>query len=100
MSQSQHAPERKSTASGPPSMPRWVKAFGIIFIILVLLAAVILITGIGGEHGPGRHNPSSGSSGILHAGITEGRKASGAGEEAALAGLTTRIEQGVEQPWQ
>lgn len=58
MSQSQGTGERGSTASGPPSTPRWVKVFGIIFIVLVVLAGIILITGIGGEHGPGRHMPS------------------------------------------
>ena len=38
--------------------PRWVKVFGIILIVVVLLVVVVLATGIGGEHGPGRHMPS------------------------------------------
>ncbi len=39
------------------STPRWVKVFGIIALVLVLLIAIVLITGLGGEHGPGRHTP-------------------------------------------
>lgn len=35
----------------PPSTPRWVKVFGIITLVLVLLVAIMLISG----HGPGRH---------------------------------------------
>jgi hypothetical protein len=35
-----------------------VKVLGIIALVLVLLVAVVLVTGIGGEHGPGRHQPS------------------------------------------
>lgn len=42
----------------PYSTPSWVKAFGIIALVLVLLIGVVLITGFGGEHGPGRHIPS------------------------------------------
>jgi hypothetical protein len=40
---------------GPPSTPRWVKVFGIIVIVLVLLFVILKVTGIGGEHGPSRH---------------------------------------------
>lgn len=42
----------------PYSTPRWVKIAGIIVGVLVLLIAVVLVTGLGGEHGPGRHIPS------------------------------------------
>ena len=38
-----------------PGMPRWVKAFGIVAGVLIVLLAVIVSTG----HGPGRHLPSS-----------------------------------------
>lgn len=38
--------------------PRWVKAFGIIVIILFLVIAVLIFAGIGGPHGPGRHMPA------------------------------------------
>jgi hypothetical protein len=46
-----------------PGIPRWVKVFGIIVIILVLLVGIILLTSVGGPHGPGRHSPSGGSGG-------------------------------------
>src|SRR6266540_882350 len=44
-------PDRGSTTSAPryPGMPRWVKASGI--VVLVLVAS-------GSQHGPGRHMPS------------------------------------------
>jgi hypothetical protein len=39
---------------GPaPSMPLWVKVFGIAFLVLVLLFVVMMASG----HGPGRHMP-------------------------------------------
>ncbi|MCL4294434.1 MAG: hypothetical protein KJ077_01830 [Anaerolineae bacterium] len=59
----------------PPSTPRWVKVFGIIIIVVVLLVGIILITGVGGPHGPGRHIPSGDP-----------------------GGPTPPIEQGVQQP--
>jgi hypothetical protein len=34
--------------------PRWVKAFGIIALVVLVLVVVMLIAGRGG-HGPGRH---------------------------------------------
>ena len=42
--------------TGPP---RWVKLFGIIAFAVVLLFAILLLTG-GGGHGPGRHTGGSG----------------------------------------
>ena len=42
-----------------PGMPRWVKVFGIIGIVVVLLVVIVLATGVGGEHGPGRHSSST-----------------------------------------
>lgn len=39
--------------------PRWVKVFAIIAAVLVVLVAIVLITGLGGNHGPWRHMPSS-----------------------------------------
>lgn len=38
-----------------PGAPRWVKVFGIIGIVLALLLVIIMFTGVGGKHGPGRH---------------------------------------------
>ena len=36
-------------------MPRWVKGFLMVGLVLLLLLAVGKVTGLGGEHGPGRH---------------------------------------------
>jgi hypothetical protein len=46
-----------------PGTPRWVKAFGIVVLVLVLLVVVIMAAGVGGRHGPGRHMPSVGAGG-------------------------------------
>lgn len=40
------------------STPLWVKVFGIIALVLVLLFVILQLTGLGGQHGPGRHIPS------------------------------------------
>jgi cytochrome b561 len=39
----------------PPGMPRWVKVAALVVGLLVLLFVVLRLTGIAGEHGPGRH---------------------------------------------
>jgi hypothetical protein len=49
------ADRTKADLSTYPGLPRWVKVFGIIVIIVVLLVAIIHITGRRGEPGPGRH---------------------------------------------
>ncbi len=49
----------RGSATGPP---RWVKVFGLIALVLVLLFVIAQLAGVGGGHGPGRHVPS-GSSG-------------------------------------
>jgi hypothetical protein len=38
-----------------PGIPRWVKIFGIMLGVIVLLAVILMVTGIGGPHDPGRH---------------------------------------------
>ena len=52
-----------------PGTPRWVKAFGIVAIVLVLLVAIMLLSG----HGPGRHT-SSGDAGsrVVLSGVMNG----------------------------
>ena len=37
--------------------PRWVKALGVVALVLLLVVVIALATG-GGGHGPGRHAPS------------------------------------------
>lgn len=38
-----------------PGTPRWVKISGILLGVLIMLAAMLMVSGIGGPHGPGRH---------------------------------------------
>lgn len=53
MSQTDGRPDHGSATSTPPATPRWVKMFGIIFVILVLLFVMLHLTGNspGGLHG-------------------------------------------------
>jgi hypothetical protein len=46
-----------------PGTPRWVKISGIVVGVLVLLVAIVLFTGVGGPHGPGRHTLSDDAAG-------------------------------------
>ncbi|MFI7705065.1 hypothetical protein [Nonomuraea sp. NPDC049480] len=57
-SPSAHDPGVTHDRGSPPRMPRWVKAAVIVVGVLLLLFAVMRITGLGGEHGPGRHKPA------------------------------------------
>ena len=45
----------------PPRMPRWVKVSVLVVGVLVLLFLVLQLTGLGGEHGPGRHVSGDGA---------------------------------------
>lgn len=45
--------------------PRWVKVLGIVILVLVLLAGIMLFTGLGGPHGPRRHAPPDGPGGRI-----------------------------------
>ena len=50
--------------------PRWVKAFGIIVLVLVLLFAISLLAGV--RHGPGLHTPSGDAGGSTrHSSVAE-----------------------------
>jgi hypothetical protein len=55
VSQSHIEPENRPTATTPPGMPRWVKVSGIIVVALILIFAVLHLSG---AHGPGSHMPS------------------------------------------
>jgi hypothetical protein len=52
--------EEPTDSASPTGTPRWVKVFALALAVLVLLIAILLITGIGGEHGPSRHAPPAG----------------------------------------
>lgn len=56
-----------------PGTPRWVKVFGIVVIVLVLLFVIMKLTGVGGEHGPGRHTPSGGGGDAPPSSVIEAR---------------------------
>lgn len=58
-------PDQGPTASSP----HWVKAFGIVALVVVLLVVVMLVAGRGG-HGPGRHS-GAGAGYALPAGQTQ-----------------------------
>lgn len=47
-----------SQAEPAPSVPRWVKVFGLIGLVLVVLVIALQLLG-GNSHGPGRHNPDA-----------------------------------------
>jgi hypothetical protein len=75
-------PRPDDTGTGPDrgpisGTPRWVKVFGVVALVVVLLFVVLILTGRGGEHGPGRHAPASdtggGHTGPPH-GVTHGEK--------------------------
>ncbi len=57
MSQSHEDLDRRSTSGAP----RWVKVFGIIVLVVVLLFVISLLAGV--RHGPGLHTPSADSGG-------------------------------------
>ena len=50
--------------STPHTTPRWVKVFGIIALVVVLLFVVLLL--FGGPHSPRRHMPGSGTPTVQH----------------------------------
>ena len=68
-------PPVDDTTIGPP---RWVKVFEALALLVLLLFIVLLVTGRGGEHGPGRHGSSGGSSTVGEhvppAGVTHGEQ--------------------------
>jgi hypothetical protein len=62
VAQSKHRPEDTDDDTG--STPRWVKVFGIIAFVVVLLFVILMFArGPGGRHGPGRHTPSGDTDG-------------------------------------
>lgn len=44
-----------SNEVAPPGMPRWLKVSLMVVAALVLLFVILQLTGVGGQHGPGRH---------------------------------------------
>jgi hypothetical protein len=46
-----------------PGAPRWVKIFAAVAFVLFLAGVALLITGLGGPHGPDRHMRSGDAAG-------------------------------------
>ena len=57
MADPEHATDTPATGDRSPArgMPRWVKVSLIALATVVVLLVVGKLTGIGGNHGPGRH---------------------------------------------
>jgi hypothetical protein len=75
-------PDRGSPGSAPPRAPRWVKVSAIIVGALILLAVIVKLTGLGGDHGPGRH---MGAGGTPPTSVTEIQNLSGNPDDLASA---------------
>lgn len=52
------------TETDPPRMPRWVKVSAIVVGVLILLFVLLQVTGLAGDHGPGRHFSGAGLPGV------------------------------------
>lgn len=49
-------PDRKSGDAGYAT-PKWVKVSLAVALAAAVLLAIVMVTGLGGAHGPGRHMP-------------------------------------------
>lgn len=59
------APDPAGSPDRYPGTPGWVKLVGLVLMVVLLLAAVIVATGLGGPHGPQRHGASAASTSDL-----------------------------------
>lgn len=46
--------------------PRWVKLLGMSALGLLLLGVILVVTGVAGDHGPGRHMAEGDSAAAAH----------------------------------
>jgi hypothetical protein len=65
------SPSYSDSNSDGPRTPRWVKVFIIIAFLLILMVVIMILTGLGGEHGPSRHLPSGDANGYRPAIVYE-----------------------------
>jgi hypothetical protein len=61
-------PEVDDTYGRHPGMPRWVKVTALVVSVLILLFLLLQLTGLAGQHGPGRHL-SDGRSPVVEFGL-------------------------------
>ena len=61
------APDPATAPDRYPGTPRWVKALGVIAVLVVLFVAFALVTGLGGPHGPQRHAASGAVAALVSA---------------------------------
>ena len=59
---SEPGPRSDAARQTPPGVPRWVKIAGIVVGVLLLVFLVLQLTGVAGQHGPGRHFSGPGPS--------------------------------------
>jgi hypothetical protein len=64
----QRTPAVDDTYGRHPGMPRWVKVTAIVVGVLILLFVILQLTGLAGQHGPGRHL-SDGRSPVVELGL-------------------------------
>lgn len=55
MTEPQHAAGPR-LGDTPPGPPRWVTVAAIVVGLLLLVAVILQLTGLAGEHGPGMHS--------------------------------------------
>ena len=67
-------PSHALPSSEPPRMPRWVKVSAVVLGVVILMFVILQLTGVGGNHGPGRH--------------------SGAGSPVMISGVELRVAPG------
>ena len=64
----------RPTADRPPSTPRWVKVFGIIVGVVVLVFVILLLTRGPGGHGPGMHGSGGGDTLLASVTVDSGQQ--------------------------
>lgn len=57
--ETQMAKSSRNPSGEEYATPGWVKATVAVAITVIVLIAIIMATGLGGSHGPGRHLPPS-----------------------------------------
>jgi uncharacterized cupredoxin-like copper-binding protein len=74
-----------------PGIPRWVKVFGIIALVLVVLV-ILMLTGVFGEgHGPGRHMGGAHGDGQASRGLGGPADAAAAARTIEVSTLDTMV---------